>query len=197
MRFGEQTVTFANGVRGETLSITSANPRNYHQAISAASAMRPVALDGQLFVPRGGAAKWPLVIIVPGSLGVAPSHVTHAETLVGQGIAAFVLDGLGGRNVTSTVTNQTLLFLAASGYDVLAAWKVLAVRPEIDAARIGAQGHSRGGSAAVLTAAARSLCRCHRRPQCRPRRCARRLPMVRASVSEPRCRQHRASRHHR
>jgi len=37
---------------------------------------------------------------------------------------------------------------------VLAAWKVLSARPQIDAARIGAQGHSRGGSA-VLTAACR------------------------------------------
>lgn len=37
---------------------------------------------------------------------------------------------------------------------MLAAWKVLAALPGIDAARIGAQGHSRGGSA-VLTAATR------------------------------------------
>jgi dienelactone hydrolase len=37
---------------------------------------------------------------------------------------------------------------------VLAAWKVLAGLPVIDASRIGAQGHSRGGSA-VLTAATR------------------------------------------
>jgi dienelactone hydrolase len=87
--------------------------------------MPRVALDGQLFIPKGGAAKWPLVIIVPGSLGVAPSHVTHAETLVGRGIAAFVLDNFGGRDVTSTVANQTLFSFAASGYDVLAAWKVL------------------------------------------------------------------------
>jgi dienelactone hydrolase len=37
---------------------------------------------------------------------------------------------------------------------VLAAWMVLSDHPEIDASRIGAQGHSRGGSA-VLTAATR------------------------------------------
>jgi dienelactone hydrolase len=155
MRFGEQTVTFANGVRGETIAIPSANPRNYHQAISDAAAMPRVKLDGQLFIPKGGAGtQWPVVMIVPGSLGVAPSHVAHAETLVAHGIGAFVLDNFGGRNVTSTVANQTLFSFAASGYDVLAAWKVLSARPDIDATRIGAQGHSRGGSA-VLTAAAR------------------------------------------
>ena len=115
-------------------------------------------LDGKLFLPSGdGPArdrKWPLVIIVPGSLGVAPSHLAHAETLVRDSVAAFVLDNFGGRNVTSTVANQTQFSFAASAYDVLAAWKVLAALPEIDASRIGAQGHSRGGSA-VLTAAAR------------------------------------------
>jgi dienelactone hydrolase len=58
--------------------------------------------------------------------------------------------------VGSTVTNQTQYSFAASAYDVLAAWKVLAARGDIDPARIGAQGHSRGGSA-VLTAATRRL----------------------------------------
>ena len=105
--------------------------------------------------PRSsGAAKLPLVMIVPGSLGVAPSHVAHAETLTRAGFATFVLDSFAARGVTSTVANQTQFSFAASAYDVLAAWKVLAALPEIDASRIGAQGHSRGGSA-VLTAATR------------------------------------------
>jgi dienelactone hydrolase len=52
------------------------------------------------------------------------------------------------------VANQTQYSFAASAYDVLAAWRVLAALPEIDPARIGAQGHSRGGSA-VLTASTR------------------------------------------
>lgn len=117
--------------------------------------MPTVALDGKLFVPATGPhTTSPVVIIVPGSLGVAPSHLAHAETLVQNGIAAFVLDNFGGRNVTSTVANQTQFSFAASAYDVLAAWKILAARKDIDASRIAAQGHSRGGSA-VLTAAAR------------------------------------------
>ena len=67
-----------------------------------------------------------------------------------------MLDSFGARDVTSTVANQTQFSFAASAYDVLAAWKVLAALPEIDATRIGAQGHSRGGSA-VLMAATRRL----------------------------------------
>ena len=52
----------------------------------------------------------------------------------------------------STVANQVQFSFAASSWDVLATAEVLAARPDIDAARIGAQGHSRGGSA-VLSAA--------------------------------------------
>jgi dienelactone hydrolase len=120
--------------------------------------MPRVTIDGKLFLPASNnpanTGKLPLVMIVPGSLGVAPSHVAHAETLTCAGFATFVLDSFGARGVTSTVANQTQFSFAASAYDVLAAWKVLAGLPGIDASRIGAQGHSRGGSA-VLTAATR------------------------------------------
>jgi dienelactone hydrolase len=118
--------------------------------------MPPVTVDGKLFLPPRGARvpPHPAIIVVPGSLGVADSHLRHAEAFTDRGIAAFVLDSFGARDVTSTVANQTQFSFAASAYDVLAAWKVLAALPEIDPARIGAQGHSRGGSA-VLTAAVR------------------------------------------
>jgi dienelactone hydrolase len=117
--------------------------------------MPKVTVDGKLFLPASaGSKKLPLVMIVPGSLGVAPSHVAHAESLTRAGFATFVLDSFGPRGVTSTVANQTQFSFAASAYDVLAAWKVLAALPGVDATKIGAQGHSRGGSA-VLTAATR------------------------------------------
>jgi hypothetical protein len=53
------------------------------------------------------------------------SHLAHAEAVVDDGFAAFVLDSFGARDVTSTVANQTQFSFAASAYDVLAAWKVL------------------------------------------------------------------------
>src|SRR6201995_2479392 len=157
IRFRDKAITFANGAVGETIAIPSASPTNYHHVIAATSAIPKPAPDGKLFLPpaaKRAAGQLPLVIVVPGSLGVAPSHVTHAETLTDNGIAAFVLDNFAGRDVTSTVANQTQFSFAASAYDVLAAWAVLSAHPEIDATRIGAQGHSRGGSA-VLTAATR------------------------------------------
>ena len=157
-RFRDQSISFANGAAGQNIEIPSASPLNYHQVISAPGEMPRLAVDGKLFLPpaakRVARGKLPLVIVVPGSLGIAPSHVSHAETVTNEGYAAFVLDSFGARGVTSTVANQTQFSFAASAYDVLAAWIVLAVHPEIDGTRIGAQGHSRGGSA-VLTAATR------------------------------------------
>jgi dienelactone hydrolase len=145
------------GVRGVTIDVPSANPLSYWQAISEPAAMPRVSLDGKLFVPSGARGRVPVVAIVPGSLGIAATHLTHAETLLGLGIAAFVLDPFGPRGVTSTVANQTQFSFAASAFDVAATVAVLAKRPEIDPARIGLQGHSRGGSA-VLTAVTRRFC---------------------------------------
>jgi dienelactone hydrolase len=155
-RLRERSIRLANGSVGCNIDIPSANPSNYFEAISRPAAMASVTIDGQLFLPPQASAgkPAPLVIVVPGSLGVAASHLAHADTLTGIGIAAFMLDPLAGRGILSTVANQTQYSFAASAWDVLAAWQVLSLRPQIDARRIGAQGHSRGGSA-VLSAAAR------------------------------------------
>ncbi|MBX9946343.1 MAG: prolyl oligopeptidase family serine peptidase [Reyranella sp.] len=156
-RFRDREVVFGSGLRGETIDIPSASPLNYWQAISDPAAMPRVTVDGKLFLPESGRGRMPVVVIVPGSLSIAASHLRHAETLVDMGIAAFVLDPFGARGVTSTVANQAQFSFAASAYDVAAAVGVLARHPAIDPARIGLQGHSRGGSA-VLTAATRLFC---------------------------------------
>ena len=153
-RYRDRTVEYA-GVVGENLEIPSANPINYYEAINVSDEIEKVSIDGKLFVP-GDKELNPLVIIVPGSLGVGPNHEAHAETLVSEGYAVFVLDPFGARSVESTVENQTQYSFAASAFDVLATYKKLSEREEIDSDRIGAQGHSRGGSA-ILTAVTRKF----------------------------------------
>jgi dienelactone hydrolase len=150
-RFRDSETVLA-GVAGQVIEVASANPLNYHQMVSQPAAMPRLTIDGKLFVPKGARGPQPVVVIVPGSLGIAPSHLAHAETLLGEGLGAFVLDPFGPRDVTSTVANQTQFSFAASTYDVIAAVKTLAARPEIDATRIGLQGHSRGGTAVMLAA---------------------------------------------
>ena len=151
-RYRDREVTAA-GVVGEPLTIVSANPRNHHQAITDAVGCERIEIDAKLFVPDTG-ERPPVVIVVPGSLGVGPNHELHAETLVAAGFAVCVIDPFGPRAVSSTVANQTQYSFAASAFDVLATWQALRSRPDIDGSRIAAQGHSRGGSA-VLTAATR------------------------------------------
>jgi len=104
-RLRESTITFANGSIGRNFDIPSATPANYFEAISRPAAMARVTVDGKLFLPPGASDSkpLPLVIVVPGSLGVAASHLAHAETLTEIGIAAFVLDPFGARGVGSTV----------------------------------------------------------------------------------------------
>ena len=155
-RFRDREIVLANSVVGRPIVFGTANPANYHEAISRSQTMARCEIDGQLFLPKGAARKVPAVIVVPGSLGVGPAHMAHAERYNALGVATFVIDPFGSRGVTSTVSNQAQYSFAASAHDVLAAVKVLAERPEIDATRIGAQGHSRGGSA-VLTAAMERL----------------------------------------
>jgi len=153
--FRDQKIVFANGAEGRDMTFPSASPVNYAQVLNAPADAPPIQLDAKLFLPpepREG--KLPLVIVVPGSVGVAASHLAHAETITNLGAAAFVVDPFGARQVSTTVANQTQFSFAASAFDVLAALTFVTGLPDVDARRIGAQGHSRGGSA-VLTASLR------------------------------------------
>ena len=145
----------ANGLGGEALTIPSANPKNFHQAISDPGAMPRQDLWGKLFLPEGP-GPFPVVIIAPGSLGLQLHHCGIAAAITDAAIAACAIDPFRTRSVVSTVANQVQFSFAASAWDVLATAELLAGRFDIDPTRIGAQGHSRGGSA-VLNAASLHL----------------------------------------
>ncbi|MEO1056618.1 MAG: dienelactone hydrolase family protein [Actinomycetota bacterium] len=147
-RYRDEDIVYA-GISGEDLTIESANPTNYFEAITKPNEVARVEIDGKLFIPRRK-EPLPAVIIVPGSLGIGPNHERHAQRLVELGIAACVVDPFGARSVESTVGDQTAYSFAASAFDVLATLAVLRDRPEIDANRIAAQGHSRGGAAVTI-----------------------------------------------
>lgn len=147
----EDGFRLVNGLTGEALTIPSANPRNFHQAISDPDAMERQDLWAKLFVPSGPGPH-PVVIVAPGSLGLQQHHMAIAAAVTDIGVAACTVDPFRPRGVVSTVVRQVQFSFAASAWDVLAAAELLAGRDDIDPALIGAQGHSRGGSA-VLNAA--------------------------------------------
>ena len=151
MAYFDDVTDLDNGIGSQTIIIPTANPTGFFQAISAPGSMLKAEISAKLFLPVGRGI-WPVVIVVPGSLGVGPPHIAAAGLLTDNGIAACVVDPFGLRGVVSTVANQAQYAFAASAWDVLATVRVLSSRREIDAARIGAQGHSRGGSG-VLSAA--------------------------------------------
>ena len=68
-----------------------------------------------------------------------------------MGIAAFVVDTFGPRNVAQTATDQSQLSTAVNVADALVALKLLATHPRIDPARIGVLGFSKGGQVALYT----------------------------------------------
>lgn len=148
----DQTVSLANGVAGRPLRFASANPRHYED-ILAARDLPAITLGAQLFVPAGPAgSRWPAVIITPGSGGVNPSMLIHAQKLTDAGMAVLLVDPFTARGVKNTIADQEQFSFAASTYDVLAALKALEAQSDIDASRVGAMGYSRGGIA-VLQAA--------------------------------------------
>ena len=75
-----------------------------------------------------GLGRLPVVIVVPGSLGLQAHHLAHASTITDAGIAACAIDPFGPRNVVSTVDNQIQYSFAASAWDVLATAVFLADR---------------------------------------------------------------------
>ena len=154
--FPQRQLTLANGVKGENVKFDSGNPPTY-ASIVAGEVPPPLAVDAKLFLPPGQ-GPFPAVIIVPGSGGVNPGNLDKANTLTSIGIAALIVDPFTARGIKDTMSDQGKLTWAASTYDVFAALKFLMARREIIPTKIGAIGHSRGGTA-VLQAAMRPMVR--------------------------------------
>ena len=149
--FHQQTITLANGLVGSLHEVASANVKNYENIVAGKPAPA-VTLHAQLFMPTPAKKPCPVVIILPGSGGVSPAMLVHAEKLTDAGLAAFVVDPFTGRGVEDTIAVQQQFSFAASTWDVFAAMKVLNTLSEIDPKRIGAMGYSRGGTAVIQTA---------------------------------------------
>ncbi len=147
-------IELENGLTGQLWEVETGDPATFYEAVSEPGAVPLRTIYAQSFFPTG-AVQPAMVVVVPGSMGIAPSHVYKAELLTNAGYAACLLDPFGARQVTSTVANQAQFSFAASAWDVLATVAALTAKGQVNPSRIGVQGHSRGG-AAVLSAASMS-----------------------------------------
>lgn len=149
--FARQPVVLADQTSGEVISFQSRSPSDFAPMLR--GELGPVVdLNGQFFRPANDKGKIPAVILVPGSANIGPHHLLQAAALTAKGIAVLVIDPFTGRNLTDSVADQGRFTWAASVYDVIAASRYLASRSDIDAARIGALGGSRGGTAVMMAA---------------------------------------------
>jgi dienelactone hydrolase len=116
---------------------------------------KPVTLAGELRLPVGTTAKYPVVVLVHGSGGVSGSMDMWLHQLNQAGIATFVLDTFSGRGIVSTVQDQTQLHSLAMMVDAYRALDVLAKHPRIDAKKISVMGFSKGAVASIFSASTR------------------------------------------
>jgi len=108
-------------------------------------------IAGELRLPRGGADKVPVVLLVHGIGGPKVNVDEWARALNGWGFGAFILDNLSGRGITGMTPDDFRLSELARMVDVYRALSLLSKHPRIDPDRIAVMGFSRGATAALLS----------------------------------------------
>jgi dienelactone hydrolase len=110
-------------------------------------------VSGALVLPPGTDGPMPAMVIAHGSGGILKGREdAWAARLNALGIATFVIDSFAPRGLRSTSRDQSRLSTMANLADALAALQLLASHPQIDPARIGVMGFSRGGQVALYSA---------------------------------------------
>lgn len=152
--FAKEPYVLSNGIKGTIVALPTRNPVDW-QPLLHGDLGKSVTINAQLFLPIGASSRVPAVIENPGSGNLGPHHFAHAAALTSAGIAVLVMDPFFARSIDNTMVDQYgQISWATTAYDVLAATQYLRTLPEIDGARIGATGGSRGGTAVMMAAAA-------------------------------------------
>jgi dienelactone hydrolase len=107
-------------------------------------------IAGELRVPRGGADRVPVVLLVHGLGGLKMNVDEWARAFNAWGYAAFILDDLAGRGITGMTPDDFRLSELARTVDVYRALALLSRHPRIDPDRIAVMGFSRGATVALL-----------------------------------------------
>ena len=116
---------------------------------------KPVVLAGELRIPRPGTDKFPAVILMHTSGGIAPHLDKWAQELNSIGVAAFLLDSASGRGMVNFATDPPQSTYLQLIVDAFRALDMLAKHPRIDPNRIAVMGFSMGGLPAVYSSSER------------------------------------------
>ncbi|MGE0574961.1 MAG: dienelactone hydrolase family protein [Reyranella sp.] len=147
----EPVTSLADGRLG-LIEFASATPSGPSALVRQTYPVPGTTVRGTLSLPQGAAGRVPAMVIAHGSGGILPGReAAWAARLGALGLATFVVDSFGPRNLQSTARDQTRLSTMANLADALAALRLLATHPQIDPARIGVMGFSRGGQVALYS----------------------------------------------
>lgn len=145
------TTSLADGRTGAVAfwSTSPASPTPYLTGVETAR----VPIAATLTLPRGGAERFPAVVLHHGSGGIsAGREFAWVERLAEQGLATLLVDSFGPRGVRSTAEDQSQVSTVAMVADSFNALALLATHPRIDPDRIAVMGFSKGGQVALYTA---------------------------------------------
>lgn len=107
---------------------------------------------GELSFPTNTHMKVPAIILMHGSAGIG-RHINQWVTAFNEiGIATFVVDSFGPRNIKSMVSDQKQLSNSSNLMDAFQALEFLSTHPLIDKNKIGIMGFSKGGEVAFRSA---------------------------------------------
>ena len=145
---------YAEEIKQEYVKIESFTPDSLSDIYRGEWKVKPTEISGTLYLPEGD-GPFPAVVLYHGSGHPKRLEKWFSELvpkLVGQRIAAFVLDSYTGRGISGTAAKQAKLSKATRLVDAFQALKKLASLPKIDGNRIGISGYSFGGIVAIVSA---------------------------------------------
>ena len=109
---------------------------------------KPTTVSGTLTFPPG-TARVPAVILTHGCGGITGAETHWATKLNEFGIATFLVDSFGGRNIPEICTGRYSVNIASVLSDMYRALSLLATHTRIDSSHIAAMGLSFGGRTAL------------------------------------------------
>jgi dienelactone hydrolase len=108
-------------------------------------------IGGELRIPRFGEDRFPAVVLVHGSGGIASNVADWAIELNKLGFVVFIIDSFTGRGIANTVADQTQLSTYSMLYDSFRALEILSKHPRVDPKRIAIMGFSKGAFASLYS----------------------------------------------